>query len=676
MTAKEVPLETALKGLPSRKITQLINKGFQTVDDLLRFLPRRHEDRSNVISDYRLLPNYIGQKITVAGNVEEVSVNYGKDILTVILKGDNGSSIRINWFHQNYLKNQIATGHRYVFYGKLHFSQQYGFDISAPSYFDAEIVALKTPLPIYGKIPGMSAEYLSECIQKALAYNKTVKCDDPIPEYLRAALNIDDWQTFLDKAHTPQTMRDVEDVSKRKIAEILLPFCMEMLERKYEVRTETDRVVDASKAEDALATFADQLPFPLTTDQAETLNQMHQVITSGRRLDALVQGDVGCGKTVIAEGITAMMLAAGYQTVIMAPTTVLAEQHYTEFSQRFSSQSCEVVFLGSGLKAKEKKSLLTKIKLGEAKIIVGTQAVISKDVEYAALGLTIADEEHRFGVNQRQALREKAMEGAHSISMSATPIPRSLALALYGDATTVYNIHTMPSGRKPVKTIAYSDEAKTYEALYRQIQMGRQGYVVCPLITSSDALQGVDSLEETLKKMQKFYKRYPEVKIACINGHMKEAEIKDILHAFANGEYHILLSTTIVEVGVNVPNASVMVIKNAERFGLAQLHQLRGRVGRGQYQSFCVLLSQEKNNPRIQAMVKTLDGFEIAKIDLEQRGMGNLVGTEQSGYDKAVNAMMMYNGMYEQINKVLDEVIQGKIRYDNTKKMVQALKGE
>lgn len=176
--------------------------------------------------------------------------------------------------------------------------------------------------------------------------------------------------------------------------------------------------------------------------------------------------------------------------------------------------------------------------------------------------------------------------------------------------------------------------------------------------------------------MQEFYKRYPEVKIACINGHMKEAEIKDILHAFANGEYHILLSTTIVEVGVNVPNASVMVIKNAERFGLAQLHQLRGRVGRGQYQSFCVLLSQEKNNPRIQAMVKTLDGFEIAKIDLEQRGMGNLVGTEQSGYDKAVNAMMMYNGMYEQINKVLDEVIQGKIRYDNTKKMVQALKGE
>ena len=340
-----------------------------------------------------------------------------------------------------------------------------------PSYFDAEIVALKTPLTIYGKIPGMSAEYLSECIQKALAYNKTVKCDDPIPEYLRAALNIDDWQTFLDKAHAPQTMRDVEDVSKRKIAEILLPFCMEMLERKYEVRTETDRVVDASKAEDALATFADQLPFPLTTDQAETLNQMHQVITSGRRLDALVQGDVGCGKTVIAEGITAMMLAAGYQTVIMAPTTVLAEQHYTEFSQRFSSQSCEVVFLGSGLKAKEKKSLLTKIKSGEAKIIVGTQAVISKDVEYAALGLTIADEEHRFGVNQRQALREKAMEGAHSISMSATPIPRSLALALYGDATTVYIIHTMPSGRKPVKTIAYSDEAKTYEALYRQIQM-------------------------------------------------------------------------------------------------------------------------------------------------------------------------------------------------------------
>ena len=331
------------------------------------------------------------------------------------------------------------------------------------------------------------------------------------------------------------------------------------------------------------------------------------------------------------------------------------------------------MYLGSKLKAKEKRLMLEKIKNGEAGVIIGTQTIIGKNVEYKALGLTITDEEHRFGVNQRKALREKAIEGAHSISMSATPIPRSLALAIYGEGTVVYNIHTMPSGRKPVTTIAYSDEVKTYEAMYRQIKAGRQVYVVCPLITSSEALVGVDSLEDTEAKMREYYQKYPEVKIACISGKMKEEEIKQNIHDFADGKYHILLSTTIVEVGVNVPNATVMVIKNAEHFGLAQLHQLRGRVGRGKHQSYCVLLCKDKTNPRIQAMVKTTDGFEIAQLDLEQRGMGDLVGTAQSGFDKAVNAMILYKEMYEKINTELSVIIQGKIRYDNTKKMVQTL---
>ena len=317
------------------------------------------------------------------------------------------------------------------------------------------------------------------------------------------------------------------------------------------------------------------------------------------------------------------------------------------------------------MKTKEKKEAYAQIACGAALVVIGTQAVIGKDVVFHNLGLTIVDEEHRFGVVQRKLLREKAMEGAHAISMSATPIPRSIALALYGDSTVIYNIKTMPSGRKPVKTIAYTNEERTYEATYRQIQCGRQAYVICPMISASDAVEGVDSLEETYEKCKTFFEKYPKVKIGCINGKMKPDEIKKIIDEFAAGSIHILLSTTIVEVGVNVPNATVIVIKNAERFGLAQLHQLRGRVGRGTEQAFCVLLSRDKENPRLQAMVRTNDGFEIAKEDLEQRGAGNLVGNEQSGFDEALDMMVTLPELYKTITSELDKIFQAKVRYEH-----------
>lgn len=675
MKVNQIPLEVALEGVPTKKISQLKKKGLETLDDLLHFLPRRYEDRSNRIDDFAVLNQYIDQKVVIAGTISDIAMNYGKHIITLTLQDGHKREIKIRWFNQDYLKKNFCKDERYVFYGKLHYSKQYGYDMAAPSYFSTEDDADKTPLPVYSKLPGMSTDYLTDCIHKALEFEKTIQCEDPIDETMREALGIVSLRQFFRLAHAPQSMEEVQQVTKRQIAETLLPFCMEMQERKYEAAADTDKSVNPALAKQALMFFRNKLSFDLTPDQNTTLEEMSKVVSSGKRLDALVQGDVGCGKTMIAEGMTAVMLSAGYQVAIMAPTTVLAEQHYAEFKERFQGNGKEIVYLGSKMKAAEKRTLLEKIKTGKAGVIIGTQAIIGKNVEYNALGLTITDEEHRFGVNQRKALREKAIEGAHSISMSATPIPRSLALALYGEETVVYNIHTMPAGRKPVTTIAYSDEAKTYEAMYRQIKAGRQVYVICPLISSSDAMVGVDSLEETETKMRDFYKKYPEVKIACINGKMKEEEIKDNIQRFAAGEFHILLSTTIVEVGVNVPNATVMVIKNAEHFGLAQLHQLRGRVGRGKYQSYCVLLCKDKSNPRIQAMVKTTDGFEIAKLDLEQRGMGNLVGTAQSGFDTAVNAMILHKDMYEKINSELDIIIQGKIRYDNTQKMVQVLSG-
>lgn len=672
----QMPIEAALPKVQQKKLAQLRKKGLETVDDLLGYLPRRYEDRSVVLWDFNDLWDHRDEKIAVAGKLKEIFNNYTKDYLKLTLEDPFGNEMSVALFHQNYLAREFSKNKSFVFYGKLSHSEQYGYAINSPSYFAESEKASSAPLPIYSKVPGMADEYLTGCIAKALEFAKTAKVTDPISEALRAKLGIVGRLEFFRMAHNPSTMDDVAKVERRQTAEMLLPFCMALIERKYAAKKDSDRTANKLVAQQALRMFEKRIPFTLTPDQKSTLEDMTNTIVSGRRLDALVQGDVGCGKTAVAEGMAAVMLESGYQVAVMAPTTVLAEQHFHEFSERFKDSGREVVFLGDKLKAKEKRARLEKIKSGAAGIIIGTHAVISKDVEYQNLGLTITDEEHRFGVKQRNALQEKAMDGAHSISMSATPIPRSIALALYGDTTTIYSIHTMPAGRKPVKTIAYSNEERTYEAIYRQIKEGHQAYVICPLIENSDVMENVDSLEETDLKMTRYFARYPEVKIGCISGRMKKENIQAVIDDFAAGNTHILLSTTIVEVGVNVPNATVMLIKNAERFGLAQLHQLRGRVGRGKHQSYCVLLSDDRDNRRLRAMVETNDGFEIAKIDLEQRGMGNLVGTEQSGFDAAVNAMVLYHDLYEQVNAELEKIMQGKLRYDETVRMAETLRNK
>lgn len=670
----QMPLEAALPNVQERKLDQLRKKGLKTVEDLLRYFPRRYEDRSVVLRDFTDLKGHVDQKLAVEGRLKEIFSNYTKDFIKLTIEDAQGHMLDICLFHQGYLIKEFQKGKKYVFFGKLTRSEQYGYSIGSPSYFAESYKASSAPLPVYPKVPGMADEYLAGCIDKAMKFAETAKESDPIPDFLRAKLGLVDQLDFFRMAHTPVSMKEVAKVEQRQTAEMLLPFCMTLIERKYAVKKDSNRTTSKLMARQSLQAFERNIPFELTHDQKYTLEKMTDTIVSGRRLDALVQGDVGCGKTAIAEGMTAVMLDAGYQVAVMAPTVVLAEQHYKEFTERFGYKGKEIVFLGDKLKAKEKRERLEKIKSGKAGIIIGTHAVISKDVEYHNLGLTITDEEHRFGVRQRNALQEKAMEGAHSISMSATPIPRSIALALYGDTTTIYNIRSMPAGRKPVKTIAYSNEERTYEAIYRQIKEGHQAYVICPLIENSDAMEEVDSLEETNLKMTRYFKRYPEVKIGCISGRMKKEDVQAIIEDFAAGNTHILLSTTIVEVGVNVPNATVMLVKNAERFGLAQLHQLRGRVGRGSAQSYCVLLSNDRENKRLRAMVETNDGFEVARIDLEQRGMGNLVGTEQSGFDTAVNAMVLYHDLYEQVNRELEDIMQGKLRYDATVHMADALR--
>lgn len=666
--AEKIDLRNFLN-MPDKKAKQLSNKGICTVADLLNFLPRRYEDRSKLLQP-KMIMNYVGQKVSFIGQIEEIKVDPYKQYMVLDVYIGEGINVAVKWFHQNYLATQFNEGETYFFYGKLEYSDSFGFGMTSPGYFSKNLEESKSPLPIYSKIPGMSDEYLHNAIMKCLhELGKGIEMSDIIDEEMRERLGVDGIAEFMNKAHNPKSMEDLKQISRRIATEKLIPFAWAMLQRKYDNRTETDKVVNKAKSVIERQTFEARLPFNLTEDQALTITEMVNTITSGRRLDALIQGDVGCGKTVVAIEMAYVMGKSGYQTAVMAPTAILAEQHYNEFDKELAPLGLSVGFLEGKMKAKEKKEMYAKVKSGEINVIIGTQAVISKDVEFQSLGLTIVDEEHRFGVMQREELRKKAAEGAHAISMSATPIPRSIALAIYGECTTIYNIKTMPSGRKPVSTIAFSNEIKTYEATYRQIKKGRQAYIICPMITASDAMDGVDSVEETLEKCKKFFEKYPEVKISCINGKMKTEDVKETVRQFAEGEIDILISTTIVEVGVNVPNATVMVIKNAERFGLAQLHQLRGRVGRGTEQAYCVLLCEDKTNPRVQALVNTSDGYEIAKEDLQMRGAGNLVGTEQSGFDTAVNMMAQMPELYAEITRELDKIFKWKQRYDAYSKL-------
>lgn len=655
-------MDLSLLEIPENKIGQLKKKGFETVEDLAAFYPRKYNDFRTIVKIDQLW-EYVGKVVSIIGEI--VSINDGFKALKATVRDGSYKAIDIVWFNQRYIGKRLFTHRQYVFCGKVQYNAQYdSFSIIAPMFFSDDPTQFHKIAPVYPKIKGMSAEYLEGCIEKAVGL---VIADDDPHDYMepevRARLEVPEYKKFLTMVHAPQSDEDLELSKRRIVCDELFPFVMKLGEKKYEFVAKTQ--YKASKLS-VMESFIKSLPFPLTKDQDTAIHILTAKMMAGERIEALVQGDVGCGKTVIATALAVAAVENGYQAAIMCPTAVLAEQHYKSMSEQLAPFGITVELLTSGLTAKAKRKVLSSIKDGTAQIIVGTHAVIAKDVVFHKLALTVVDEEHRFGVEQRDALAEKAKAGVHNISMTATPIPRTIASAVYGENTEIINVHTMPSGRKPVKTIVYGNEEKVYASMYNQIRAGHQCYVVCPLIEESDSetLAGVESVEETYNKMTKWFEKYPAVSIRMINGNMKPTDVKEAISAFANGDCHIIISTTIIEVGVNVPNATVIVVKNAERFGLAQLHQLRGRVGRGDAQSYCVLLSNQKTNPRLLAMAETTDGFEIARKDLELRGTGDIVGTKQSGIDKDVNLMLEYPELYKKIVHEVDVIFEGKRRLE------------
>lgn len=629
--------------LPTAKVNQLNKKGIETTKNLLMLFPRKYHDfRTPVAYD----KTEDGQICSVIGHIKELK-NFGKMLRAKIID-ERGKTMQVIWFNQPFIMKMLRIDTTYMFCGKISHNTEFNVvQMASPFFFSIDLKQYRQIMPVYPKIKGMSDDYLLKLLQTALVVEHK---KDPIESSVVKKFGLMRSTDAFKGIHQPKSLDDISQAQERFLFDDLFEFAMQM--QATEELANKHSAYKMPKSE-MIQTFVKTLPFTLTDGQRDALNTIYLKMRKGDRVHALVQGDVGCGKTIVAT--TLMMIASenGYQSAMIAPTNVLAKQHYEDLKDKAEKLGFEVVFLSGDMKAKEKRLALKKIESGEAHMVVGTHAILSKDVQFKSLAVTIVDEEHRFGVVQRNQLREKAMQGVHHVSMSATPIPRTMAMTMYGEGVDVLTIKTLPKGRQPIKTVILTDEVEVWEGLYRQVREGRQCYVVCPLIEESDSelLEGVDSVEETYAKMTAHFQNRPEIKISMVSGKMKQDEVNEEIARFTRNEVQILISTTIIEVGVNVPNATVIAIKNAERFGLAQLHQLRGRVGRGNHASFCVLLSKKKDNPKLIVLRETTDGFRIAEADLQLRGTGDLIGTKQTGDNKYVMQMLANPDLYEKIKE-------------------------
>ena len=647
--------------IPSAKINQFRKKGINTIEELIEYYPRKY-------LDYRFPKKRAefvdGDNISTIAMIVTCDWNAAKRYWKAVVQDDNGDRFDIYWFGNVYGVDKLQFGETYIFCGKVSYTwYNRKWQMSNPM-FSKDIDKLKCILPIYSKVTGMSDEYLTKCIDSVL---KTYKPKEILEYEFIEKYNLCFLTQKLRYLHHPDTQQDIEWAKKRMIFDELFHLAIEM-ERTYrETRHKTDILLPKCTW---VKPFLDTLPFQLTDgeeSQLETVRSIVRKVNKGYLTTSLAQGDVGCGKTFVA--ILTMLIFAenGYQTVLMAPTTVLATQHYNEICSFVKvNPNIHPVLLTGNLKAKEKREALAKIKSGEANFIVGTHSLISDNVEFNNLGLCIVDEEHRFGVAQRDRIRSKITNGVHTLSMSATPIPRTLGVSLYGEGTDIYTISKMPNGRKPVQTTIATELDEAYDFMYKELEAGRQAYIICPLIEESDneKMVSVESVEETYKKLCDKYANDPLVKIAMVNGKMKQSEVTDIIQRFKNKEFNVVIATTIIEVGVNVPNSTVILIKNAERFGLAQLHQLRGRVGRGSYQSYCILASSKEDVERLEVMTQTTNGFRIAEADLRLRGMGDFLGTKQSGDIKNVMLRLANQELYNNIKSDVKQIFDNEQRYN------------
>ena len=644
-------LELSLLNIPSDKEKQFKNKKIEDLYTLVRYTPTKYFNLERKSREIGSLTNLDENKVVeVIGTLTNIKEDPWSKRVSVSLSDGTGK-ISVVWFNQPYLAKRLHENMTYSVVGKIQIFWG-AISIQSPLYCSADSRDFHRIIPQYTKIRGMSQEYIQNCAYKSIESIQNLGEDYLTPAQLKE-LDVPSDVNVITDIHFPQTKEQVKRAGRRYVIDHLFPFAAHLAYKQRFSNIESRFFI--TKTEETQKMIR-SLPFPLTEDQQKAINKIIEMIRNKQTVDALIQGDVGCGKTIVAVILAKAMTENGYQIAIMAPTNVLAEQHFAEFSK----YGLEPILLTGKMKAKEKREAIKHIKAGDVSVVIGTHALIAENVEYKNLGMVVVDEEHRFGVAQREKLLEKTAEmGMHKISMSATPIPRSLASAVYGKNTQLLDIHTMPAGRKPITTCMCHSHKSLFESIRHQIADGHQCYIVCPFIedSSAEATKDVVSAETCYAACRKSMSSHPEISVGLISGKMKASEIDDVIQKFSNNQIQILISTTIVEVGVNVPNATVMVVENAERFGLAQLHQLRGRVGRGNAQSYCVLMTKKENkdNERLKIMLTTNDGFKVAEADARNRGIGDLSGEEQSGFTKIMELVTMFPNLYHKIQTVIDK---------------------
>ena len=621
------PVET-LKGI-GEKTAKLFEKvGVRTVDDLLHYYPRGY-DTFEEPKPMGALED--GAVMAVDGCLKNGASghHFGSASMVTASISDMTGKLRLVWYHMPYLKNTLKPGSRYIFRGKVS-RKKNGLVMEQPQMYRPEVyeTLLKRMQPVYGQTRGLGNKTITSAMEQALSLRVMEK--DYLPAGLRVSNELAEYNFAIEHIHFPEDQADLMAARKRLVYDEFFLFLLavrRLKESREDLKSSFifEKDIESRRLEAAL-------PYALTEAQKRTLSQVYADLKSGKVMNRLIQGDVGSGKTIIA--VLALVSAAenGFQGALMAPTEVLAKQHYETVEAMFRKYDvpfCAVLVTGS-MTAKEKRLAYEKIASHEADIIIGTHALIQEKVVYDRLALVITDEQHRFGVAQRELLGSKG-SFPHMMVMSATPIPRTLAIILYGDLD-ISVIDQVPANRLPIKNcvVDTSYRGRAYKFIAGEVEKGRQAYVICPMVEESEMIQAENVLDYT----KVLRENLPGIRVEYLHGRMKGKEKNGIMEAFARGEIQVLVSTTVVEVGVNVPNATVMMIENAERFGLAQLHQLRGRVGRGGDQSYCIMVNasgDKGKNQRLEVLNKSNDGFFIASEDLRLRGPGDIFGIRQSG---------------------------------------------
>lgn len=619
-----------IKGVGEKTAALFGKINVYTVDDLIRHYPRDYETYDAPVSVREAVPGKLqtiyGQ-ITAIPNIKKVR---NLSILNAVLKDSNGESIQLTFFNMPFLKKVLKPGGFYLFRGLI---QQRGIHkiMEQPRMFTWDEYQKKTGrlLPRYALTKGLTNQTVQKSVAQALEYYPPEK--EYLPQVILQKYPMLSHREAIYALHFPESREELLTARNRMVFEEFFSFLL-VLRKNKELAAKTENHFPMYETADTVR-FLEQLPFPLTEAQKKVWGELREDMGSPYAMNRLIQGDVGSGKTILAVLALLMCAANGYQGAMMAPTEVLAVQHFETISgyvKKYGIAFRPVLLTGS-MTAKEKREAYAKIASGEANLIIGTHALIQEKVEYSSLALVVTDEQHRFGVRQRETLAAKGSE-PHVLVMSATPIPRTLAIILYGDLK-VSVIDELPANRLPIKNcvVGTSYRPKAYEFIAKEVAAGRQAYVICPMVEEGES-EDMENVVDYTEKLRAVLP--PSVQVAYLHGKMRPADKNRIMEEFAAKEIDVLVSTTVIEVGINVPNATVMMVENAERFGLAQLHQLRGRVGRGEFQSYCIFISTseaKETMERLQILNHSNDGFHIASEDLKLRGPGDIFGIRQSG---------------------------------------------